>query len=373
MHRILPPAAALAALVSTPALAAEPPPGSSVAWDIVAGLTTEVGQRLAGSEAEARARDWAKARLIALGFTDVTIEQFTMRGYVRGTDTAALITPVPQKLAITALGTSAPTSAAGITGDIVYFHTLDALKAAPEGSLKGKIVFIDHAMMANQDGSGYGPYGDVRRQGPAIASTKGAMAVVIRSAGTDNHRNPHTGATDFGEAKPIPAGAVSNPDADLIARTAASGKPMRLTLTLTSHPQDGLPSGNVVAELPGRDPKLPAILIGCHLDSWDLATGAIDDGAGCAIVTRRCAAGKGRWQDPAHDPGAVGGQRGAGRLRRRGLRQGSRGRSAGAGDGKRFGRRPGVERQVQAGAGEPAAAGADHRRAQPDGDRLQQG
>ncbi len=85
--------------------------------------------------------------------------------------------------------------------------------------------------------------------------------------------------------KPIPAGAVSNPDADLIARIAASGKLIRLVLTLTGKTTDGLPSGNVIGDLPGRDPSLPPILVGCHLDSWDLGTGAIDDAAGCAIVT----------------------------------------------------------------------------------------
>jgi Zn-dependent M28 family amino/carboxypeptidase len=84
---------------------------------------------------------------------------------------------------------------------------------------------------------------------------------------------------------PIPAGAVSNPDADLIALTAARSKTMRIALTLTSHPQDNMPSGNVIGDLPGSDPSLAPILVACHLDSWDLGTGAIDNAAGCAIVT----------------------------------------------------------------------------------------
>ncbi|WP_068077074.1 M28 family peptidase [Novosphingobium lentum] len=283
-------AAALLSLVLVPQLAMADEPKGDVAWDIVAGLTTEVGERLAGSEAEARARSWAEARLKALGFANVRVEGFPIRGFVRGIDEAHLVAPVPQHLAITALGYSAPTPAKGIEGEVMYFPSLDALKAAPAGSLSGKIAFVDHAMRANQDGSGYGPYGNVRRQGPAIASKLGAMAVVIRSAGTDSHRNPHTGATNFTDGiKPIPAGAVSNPDADLIARTFAhmqpGGKPVRLALTLTSHAQDKMPSGNVIADLPGRDPSLPMIVIGCHLDSWDLGTGAIDNAAGCAIIT----------------------------------------------------------------------------------------
>lgn len=276
---------ALLATLSTSTAYAQDPKGD-VAWDLLAGLTSEVGPRMPGSEAEARARVWAEARLKALGFSKVAVEPFKIRGYVRGRDEASLLAPIPFKLAVTALGYSGTTPDKGIEGEVVYFPTLDALKAAPAGSLTGKIAFIDHAMKRNQDGSGYGPYGQVRRQGPAIASSKGAIGVMIRSIGTDSHRNPHTGGTTFADGvKPIPAGAVSNPDADLIARIAHSGKPIRLNLTLTGKTTDNLPSGNVIGDLPGRDPSLPPILLGCHLDSWDLGTGAIDDAAGCAIIT----------------------------------------------------------------------------------------
>jgi Zn-dependent M28 family amino/carboxypeptidase len=272
------------ALVSTVAVAG-PAQNAGTAWDIVADLTTEVGPRLAGSEREAAARDWAIVRLKALGFANVRSEPFTIPGWVRGAETARLTAPYPQPLHITALGNSVATPAGGLNAELVYFPTLDALKAAADGSLKGKVAFVDHAMRANQDGSGYGPYGQVRRAGPAVASKKGAAAIVIRSIGTDSNRDPHTGVTSFPEGTaPIPAGAVSAPDAALIARIAATGKPVRIALVLEGHPAGPLPSGNVVAELPGRDPALPPILVGCHLDSWDLATGAIDDGAGCAIV-----------------------------------------------------------------------------------------
>ncbi|QOV94933.1 M28 family peptidase [Novosphingobium sp. ES2-1] len=278
-------ALALIATLSVSTAYAQDPKGD-VAWDLLAGLTSEVGPRMPGSEAEARARVWAEARLKALGFSKVAVEPFKIRGYVRGRDEGSLLAPIPFKLAITALGYSGTTPEKGIEGDVVYFPTLDALKAAPAGSLSGKIAFIDHAMKRNQDGSGYGPYGQVRRAGPAIASGKGAIGVVIRSIGTDSHRNPHTGGTTFPDGvKPIPAGAVSNPDADLIARIARSGKAIRLSLTLTGKTTDNLPSGNVIGDLPGRDPSLPPILLGCHLDSWDLGTGAIDDAAGCAIIT----------------------------------------------------------------------------------------
>jgi hypothetical protein len=230
------------------------------AYAFVAELTSEVGPRLAGSEAEARARVWAAQKLKAMGFQNVATEPFTMRGYVRGIDKARLTAPFAQPLAVTALGHSGATPEQGIEAELVYFATLEALKAAPDGSLAGKIAFIDHAMRPAQDGLGYGPYGQVRRAGPAIAARKGALGVVIRSVGTDSHRAPHTGVTNFTDGTaPIPAGAVSNPDADLIARLVAKGKTLRLALTLTGKSVDGLPSGNVIGELPGRDPALPKI------------------------------------------------------------------------------------------------------------------
>ncbi len=272
-------------LLASSASAGPPAQGSGVAWDIVEGLTTEIGPRLAGSPDEVRARDWAVAKLKALRFQNVRIEPFTINGWVRGPESARLTAPYPQPIAITALGYSAPTPPGGLNAELVYFPTLDALKAAPAGSLAGKIAFIDHAFRASMDGAGYGPYGAVRRQGPSIAASKGAIGVVIRSIGTDWHRNPHTGATGWAaDVTPIPAGAVSNPDADQIARIATRGKPMTLALTLEGKPVAGLPSGNVIAELPGRDPTLPPILLACHLDSWDLGTGAFDDAAGCAII-----------------------------------------------------------------------------------------
>ncbi|MCT2399470.1 M28 family peptidase [Novosphingobium mangrovi (ex Huang et al. 2023)] len=278
-------AAAIAPFSSTTA-GATPTEGSGVAWDIVEGLTTEIGPRMAGTEAEARARVWAEARLKALGFSNVKIEPFRTLAWQRGPENAQLTAPYQQPLAITALGFSVPTPAGGLKADMVYFPTLAALEAAPDGSLKGKVAFVDHAMRRTQDGSGYGPYGNVRRMGPSIASAKGAAAIVIRSAGTDSHRMPHTGSTVWPkDVKPIPAGAVSNPDADLIARIAGRGKTMSIDLTLMGKPFPDAPSGNVVAELPGRDPSLPMILLACHLDSWDLGTGAIDDASGCGIVT----------------------------------------------------------------------------------------
>jgi hypothetical protein len=256
------------------------------AWDVVEGLTTEVGQRLAATEAEARARDWAVARLKSLGFANVHVEPFTMPVWTRGAEIAEILSPFPQKLTVAALGYSGSSGPAGITGEIVYFDSVDALRLAPDAAVKGKIVFIDHHMMPAQDGAGYGQFGAPRRQGPTIASLKGAIGIVIRSIGTDHHRNPHTGVQYFTDgATPIPAGALTVPDAEQLVRILKRGQPVTMHLTLVSQRSEGGHSGNVIAEVPGRDPNAPILLVGGHLDSWDLATGAIDDGAGIAITT----------------------------------------------------------------------------------------
>src|SRR3954447_8730464 len=142
------------------------------AWDIVEGLTTEVGQRLAATEAEARARDWAVKRLTAMGFATVHVEPFDMPVWVRGAESAEIVSPFPQKLAVAALGYSGSTGPEGVTGEIAYFESVDALRLAPDSAVKGKIVFIDHHMIPTQDGIGYGQFGSPRRQGPTIASLK---------------------------------------------------------------------------------------------------------------------------------------------------------------------------------------------------------
>jgi len=255
------------------------------AWDITEGLTTEVGQRLAGTEAEARARAWAVAKLKAMGFANVRVESFDMPVWTRGAESAEIVAPFPQKLVVAALGNSASTSPEGITGQVVGFETLADLVAAPDAAVRGKIVFVSHAMPRTQDGSGYGYFGGPRRQGPGIASKKGAIAIVIRSIGTDHHRNPHTGVMSFPEGvKPIPAGALTLPDAEQLQRILKRGRPVTMRLTLVSQTGHGQ-SGNVIAEVPGRDPSLPPVLVGGHLDSWDQGTGAIDDATGVAIAT----------------------------------------------------------------------------------------
>ncbi len=267
------------------ASAAQAAPEKSVAYDIIEDLTTEIGPRLAGSEAEARARAWAVKRLKAMGFANVRVEEFPLPVWERGVETAEIVSPFPQKLALTALGNSGATPPGGLTAEIAYFPTFADLEAAPERDVRGKIAFVSHSMTRTQDGSQYGPGGIPRRQGPALASRKGAVAIVIRSAGTDRERHPHTGGTSFPQGvTPIPAAALSTLDAEQLERILDRSKRVTMKLVLTPRQTGMGTSGNVIAEVPGRDPRAGLVVLGGHLDSWDLGTGAFDDAAGVAIT-----------------------------------------------------------------------------------------
>ena len=258
--------------------------GSS-AMAIVTSLTTEVGPRLAGSDAEGRARAWALTTLTERGFANVRNEPFEMEAWQRHEEGAEMLSPYPQSLAATALGGSVPTEKSGLRAEITLFETLEDLQSAPEGSLSGRIAYVGHAMQRTQDGSSYGYFNKARTAGPSIAASKGAVGYLIRSVGTDSHRFPHTGALRYDKDLPkIPALALSNPDADQIERIAAEGKTLEVRIWVDSSVVPAAESGNVVAEVVGWDTPEEIIVIGAHLDSWDLGTGAIDDGAGVGIT-----------------------------------------------------------------------------------------
>jgi hypothetical protein len=259
-----------------------------IAWDFVEGITTEVGPRQAGTEAEARARDWAMAWLRQAGFENVANEPFEMETWVPGNiHRAAITAPFAQELVIQPLGNSAATPVGGIEAEVVFFPTVDDLRAAPKGSLQGKIAYISHQMRPAMDGSHYGFAGPARWVGAGIAASKGALATVIKAVGTDYHRNPHTGGTSWPEGvDPTPAAAMSVPDAENLERMFARAGDRAITLRLEVNPRQigTTMSGNVVGEIVGRDPSLPPVLLACHIDSWWNSPGAFDDGAGCGII-----------------------------------------------------------------------------------------
>tara|TARA_B110000037_G_scaffold137761_1_gene155945 strand:+ start:9445 stop:10224 length:780 start_codon:yes stop_codon:yes gene_type:complete len=198
---------------------------SNLGFSIIESLTTEVGQRQAGSEAEARARDWGVAKFKALGFKNVRIEPFEVDYWQRNAEHAEIISPFPKKLMITALGGSVATDAAGVTGAIVRFATLQDLQDAPLTGLQGKIVFVDEPMTRTQDGSGYGVAVRKRSGAAAEAGKRGAVAALIRSVGTDHHRFPHTGQMRYAADVPkVPIAALSAPDADQLQRALSRGQ-----------------------------------------------------------------------------------------------------------------------------------------------------
>ena len=275
------------AAMATAAALRERALASDLGYRIVESLTTEVGPRPGGSEADARAVAWAEAKFRALGYDRVWTEAVTFPRWVRRSERAAVLGAHAQPLVITALGGS---PGGTVEGEIVRFADLAALQAAPAGSLDGKIAFVDYRMERARDGSGYGPGSRVRSRGPSAAIRAGAVGYLMRSAGTDAHRNPHTGGTRFEEGlAPIPAAALSNPDANQLARLLALGEPVRVRLALDVGWDGTATSHNVIGEITGSERPDEVVLIGAHLDSWDLGTGAIDDGAGIGITM---AAGK---------------------------------------------------------------------------------
>ena len=256
----------------------------TTAYDFVAGLTTEIGPRLAGSANDQRARDWTVARFKALGFDKVWTEPVTYPRWVRRSEHADIVAPFPQHLAVAALGNSPATPKGGLSGELVAFKDFAALQHADAASVKGKIVYIGYRMHAERDGHEYGQASAGRTGGPALAAKLGALAFVLRSAGSDNDRLPHTGVTNFADGPRIPAAAVSNPDADQIERMLAMGKSVTLHLDLDCGTEGQYTGANVIGQLNGSEKPDEVVAIGGHLDSWDPGTGAIDDGAGLATA-----------------------------------------------------------------------------------------
>jgi carboxypeptidase Q len=258
---------------------------SDLAWEIVEDLVTEVGPRLAGSEAEARARVWAEAMLRENRFTNVRTEAFTIPYWDAVREEASVVAPTQQHLIIAALGGSPSTPAGGLEAEIVRFPDMAALEAASASAVQGRIVFIDERMQRTQDGSGYGAAVAKRGRCAPVAQAKGALACLIRSVGTDPHRFAHQGGSSRqSQGASLPAAAVSPADADLLARLVARG-PTRVRLNIEADIRENVPSGNVIAEIRGRERPEEIVLLAAHLDSWDMGQGAIDDGAGVAIVT----------------------------------------------------------------------------------------
>lgn len=251
---------------------------------LVRSLTGEVGARPAGSPADARAVAWALDRCRALGLQRVRAEPLNLRIWQRGPASAELVAPERFELVLAALGNSVGTPEGGLEGEIAWYESFAALKADTSDRARGRIVFVDQRTERSRDGAGYGQAAPARFGSAAQAARRGALAVVIRSIGTDSDRIAHTGSMRYDDdGARIPAVAVSVPDADRIAALQARG-PVRLRLSVANRLGVDAVSHNVIAELPGSDLADEVVLIGAHLDSWDLGEGAVDNAAGVAIV-----------------------------------------------------------------------------------------
>jgi carboxypeptidase Q len=261
---------------------------SNVAYDFVAELTTRFGARPAGSASEKNAAIWAAEKLKGMGFQNVRVESFPLSVWERGEESIEITSPFPQKLLGTALGQSTASAPEGIEAEAVIFDTYTGFIES-KADLTGKIVVILQPMAKTSEGSGYGRMsGTVRSKGWVEAQKRGAVGYVIRSLSTDDHRFPHTGSGGWSDGKGIPSMALSVPDAEALGRIEAMQKagkagPLRLKMRTGGKFLGVGTSQNVVADLPGSEHPEQVVILGGHLDSWDLGTGAIDDGAGIAI------------------------------------------------------------------------------------------
>ena len=260
---------------------------SSLSYELLESLTTEVGPRLAGTEGDKKAIAWASAKMRALGFDKVWTEEVSIPKWTRGDLSLQVVSPYPHNLFGISLGGSIGTKRSGITAEIVEFKDLAALEAAPAGSLNGKIAFVSFRMERLIDGSGYGVAVGARSKGASVAAEKGAVAFILRSVGTDNNRTPHTGGMNYADGiKKIPAAAISNPDADLLVNMLKREQPVKVKFKSTARRYDKkiVKTANVIGEITGSEAPDEIVAIGAHLDSWDVGTGAMDDGLGVAIV-----------------------------------------------------------------------------------------
>jgi hypothetical protein len=220
-----------------------------------------------------------------MGFENVHLETYPMVAWDRGEERAEIVAPEPQPLVANALGGSPATPPEGVTGEVAIFADMAALKAAPIGSLNGKIAYVARTTPVRQDGSTYRVMGQARAVGPIEAAKRGAVGYMLRSIGTDGRRFAHTGSTHYEDGKvPVPAFALSRPDADQIERLAKLGETVRVRLYSTAALDFHAHSTNVVADIKGSEHPEQIVLVGAHIDSWDTAPGGTDDGFGVGVV-----------------------------------------------------------------------------------------
>lgn len=259
---------------------------STNSYDYLVALCDGCGHRLSGSEGAAKAVQWAQQTLRKAGADRVALEDVTVPKWVRGdVERATIVAPARHDLAVLALGGSIATPRGGVEGEVLVVRDIEELRSRASEA-KGKIVLFDRKMGdLGRDGKklGYGGVVSQRTNGAIEAAKAGAIASVIRSVGSPGgeFRLPHTGMMRYEEGvKKIPHAALSDEDASLIRRLASTGERVVLNLELSCSDEGMVPSHNVIGEITGRERPDEIVVVGGHLDSWDVGTGASDDGVG---------------------------------------------------------------------------------------------
>lgn len=291
--KLIIPSLALAGLVFALIGAAGPDPVQQIldaglrsdgAYRKLAWLCDRIGPRLSGSENLKKAVSWCSDEMKRDGLDNVHTEKVMVPHWVRGEASGRILSPTPHPMVILALGMSDGTKPQGLTAEVVEVTSLDELNALGDRA-RGKIVLINKPIYANGgEDRGYGSAVGLRYSGAVAAAKVGAVGMLIRSLATANLRLPHTGAMAYEDGVPrIPAAAITPEDAELIHRFLDAGETVKVTFTLSSKTLPDAESANVIGEIRGSDLPSEIVVIGGHLDSWDVGTGAHDDGAGCVI------------------------------------------------------------------------------------------
>jgi len=249
-------------------------------------LCLGVGNRLSGSENLNRATAWAADAMKSDGGENVHLEKVMVPRWVRGDESATMIEPRRLKLGMLGLGGSVATPPNGITAPVIVVEDEDALDAAGD-AVRGKIVLFNKAMPPYdpEHGAGYGATVKYRTQGARLAAAKGAVAALVRSVTHNSLYTPHTGAMHYGDAvKKIPTAAITVEDAETIAGMTRRDTTVVVNLQMNARTLPDVPSANVIGELRGSTYPDEVVIMGGHIDSWDVGQGAHDDGGGCVIA-----------------------------------------------------------------------------------------
>ncbi len=251
---------------------------STGAWDRIAELTDRFGHRLSGSVALEQAIAWTAETMRRDGLENVRTDRVMVPHWVRGEESLELVAPRRQMLPMLGLGGSIATPPGGITAEVMVVGTFEEL-AARAAEAKGRIVLYD------AEWRDYGFNGAFRRQGAIAAAKAGAVASLARAAGPYSMRTPHTGnmAYDSTVAR-IPHASVTAEDAMMIRRMIARGETVRVTLRMSARMLPDAPSANVMGELVGRERPQEIVVMGGHIDSWDVGQGAMDDAGGVVVA-----------------------------------------------------------------------------------------